>query len=659
MTNFILNESTNSARVLNRKRRVFSSSLVALPLFLCALLAVPSISLQAQTYTMDIVVDASDLPRKLLHSQTTLQTFDSQTALLYPKWIPGIHGPMGPVQNIAGLTMLNSAGDTLSWERDWAEVYRFNVKEPILRGKITILLDYICSQPSVNSRGVDSYGEENIGIINWNTLLLYPEGVDVAKIKVKLRLVLPSGWKYGSAMPTVSTAGDTIVFAPTDLQTLIDCPLICGSNFRTIELATTEKASYYLHLAADDAGDLPRQDSVLIPLRNLVREAEAMFGGTHFQEYHFLLTLSDRFPRLGLEHLNSSLNGVSTGELRDSKWTGRRISYLLSHEFVHAWCGKFRRPAGMNTTDYQQTKNTDLLWVYEGLTQYLGNVLATRCGFKTTEEYVEDLASEFGTLIQQKGRRWRPLRDTEVSAYVLRGGSHAWGDLRRSQDYYREGGMLWLEFDGRIRNLTDGERSLDDFCADFFSPYAETHSNGSKQRFKPFVNSDLVEFLRRQADFNWDSLITLRIDQTQESFDTEAARQCGYRLEYTDEVPKRIKRYQDKRGSGLFTLSLGVSVSKSGKIIRVVPESAADLAELSPGDEIIGVSGKKFSVKRLEDAIRSSATTNSIEVLLLKGDTFREVKISYDDGLRYLVLREDDSRRNWLLEIIKARTPGD
>ncbi|MFQ5606518.1 MAG: hypothetical protein ACE5GA_01120, partial [Candidatus Zixiibacteriota bacterium] len=600
-------------------RRMSVSSLSALALMALLTLASPS---TAPAASMSVVVDATELPRKLLHSTANMDLADKTRALLYPKWIPGIHGPRGPVENVSGLRILDASGKTLDWKRDWSDVYRFFV-EAGARKSIEVSLDYICSQPSVNSRGIDSYGEENIGIINWNTVLLYPQGIPVADINVSLTLVLPQGWGHGSALRESQRRGDTVEFETVTFEELIDAPLICGENFRKMKLVTTERATYYLHLASDDAGDLPRHDSIVAPLAKLAREAEALFGGVHFAEYDFLLTLSDRAPRLGLEHRSSSLNGVRTKELRDAEWKNKRIPYLLPHEFAHAWCGKYRRPAGMHTPDYMADKDTDLLWVYEGMTQYLGYALKVRSGLQKAEDFIGDVAGEIGGLINQKGRRWRPLRDTEVAAYTLRGGSKHWGYLRRSQDYYREGAMLWLEIDARLRNMTDGETSIEDFCHDFF-----TRGDG-KAHALPFDLDEIIGVLNRHSDFNWDSLITQRVYKTQERFDPEVARQCGYRLEYTTETPERVKRWQKRFKGAFFYESIGLSSSSKGKISDVIPGSPADQSGLFSGVQIVGVEGKKFSVKRLEDAIRNSVMTEKVTLLVLNGDSYEDVVIEY------------------------------
>lgn len=610
-----------------------------------------STSVAARTASLEITVDATELPRKLLHSRISYSAVGDSLSVLFPKWIPGIHGPRGPIQNIGGFEVFDSRGEEIPWERDWSEVYRFILYPARRSTDIEIRLTYIASQPSTNSIGIDSYGTPDLGIINWNTVIIYPEGIPVKDIETDVRLILPHGWRHGSALPVKSIRGDTVHFETVSLETLVDMPLVCGINFRTIEFAKTDMATYYLHVVADDQGDLPHHDdSTLLPMKRLADEAEALFGRTHFDEYHFLLTLSDNITRTGLEHRNSSLNGVKADEWRKADWPKSRTPYLLPHEFAHAWCGKYRRPAGMHTPDFQTNKDTDLLWVYEGLDQYLGRVLAARCGFSGTDEFVEYVARNVASHKRQKGRKWRSVRDTEVSAYTLRGGSASWGNLRRSQDYYRDGALLWLEFDAMIRNATDGKKSLDDFCAVFFS-------NGDTRTHSiPFDKKEIVATLNSIASGPYDSLINVRIHESHEKFDPQMLIQAGYRLEYTDKLPDVIKNREEMYKYFDAYESLGLSLNKSGKILDVVPKSPTDKAGLIPGSTIVGVSGKKYSHKRMKDAIKNSVMTEKIKLLILRGDEYQNMSIDYSDGLRYYKLTPVDGQRDWLTEIAKPRT---
>ncbi len=285
-------------------------------LIIASILLPASINAEVQ---MNITIDASDLPRKLLKStiSTTIKPNDS-ISFLYPKWIPGIHGPKGPIKNIGGLTFTDNQNQILRWQRDWKDVYRFYVYPQPNTKQCNISLTYICNQNSVNSKGVDCFGYANLGIINWNTLLLYPEGTSVRDIIVSATIILPTGWDYGSALPVKDKKGDTLFIKKISLEEFIDMPLITAVNMKHIEIDKTKNATYYLHIAAHDSYDFDIPDSTLLPMKNLVKETELLFQRTHFDEYHFLLYLSDEAPSNGLEHRNSSLHGVSAGSLK--KW---------------------------------------------------------------------------------------------------------------------------------------------------------------------------------------------------------------------------------------------------------------------------------------------------------------------------------------------------
>ncbi|HSG98601.1 MAG TPA: hypothetical protein VLB27_01035, partial [candidate division Zixibacteria bacterium] len=352
----------------------------------------------------------------------------------------------------------------------------------------------------------------------------------------------------------------------------------------------------------------------------------------------------------GLEHRECSLNGVKADELRNADWDDKRVVYLLPHEFAHAWCGKYRRPAGMYKDNFMDTKRTDLLWVYEGMTQYLGYLLAVRCGYADSLKFVDDLAGDITGLILMKGREWRPLRDTEVSAYTLRGGSDHWAYLRRSQDYYREGAVFFFEINAMLRNLTDGQKSLDDFCRSFFAP------REPDAPARPFTREEVVTELAALAPYNWDSLIEARVYQTQERFAPTVAEALGYRLEYTTEAPARYGKWEKRYHGTYFLESLGLSLSSAGQITSLVPGSPADNAGLAQNNTVIGVEGKKYSAKRLEDAVRNTATSGAVNLLVLNGETYKEVVIPYDGGLRYYTLIRRDDAPDRLMEILRPLT---
>ena len=351
----------------------------------------------------------------------------------------------GPVQNLAGMRFETAKGEPVVWKRDEEEMNRFHLTVPAGADRVIAKLDYICNQPTrVNSSGVDSFGNSLLGVIN-GAVLLYPETASIDTATATVRLQLPAGWKYGTALHVESETSRRSSSRAIRSRRVVDCPLICGEHFRTVELTGKNTPPAFLHLVSESPGAIQIDDKLIAQYRKLVSEAVALFGGTRWTDYHFLVVCSDALSHNGLEHLSSSFNEVGERELIEDKMRKAWPAYLLPHEFVHSWCGKFRRPAGMVTTNFHQPERTRMLWIYEGLTQYLGEVLTVRSGLIAFDEHLPAFASKLDFLIQEKGRDWRPLEDTAVASWLNRAHSVAWGQLRRGQDYYDEGLVIWLE----------------------------------------------------------------------------------------------------------------------------------------------------------------------------------------------------------------------
>ena len=598
---------------------------------------------------MTITIDARELPRRLLHSETALDFAAGRNVLLYPKWVPGIHAPKGPIENIGGFSVRDVDGAEIAWVRDRSDPFRFFVDAPA-DGRYLVSMTYITNQPSTNSKSIDSYGYAEQGVINMNTVAIYPEGEAIAAIEVRPRLLLPDEWTHGSALRLESTNGDTLVFESTTFEDFMDKPLIAGRYLKSYELAATASARWWLHVSADEARFVPEEDdSLLTPVRKLCLESEALFGRTHFDEYHFLLSLSDHHG-LGVEHRNSSLNSDKPDTFDDKPWLETGIETLLPHEVVHAWCGKYRRPAGMLTRDLQTPKDTELLWVYEGLDSYLDWVLTARAGFRDEEVMREALAYSSASLIHQRGRDWRPLSDTAIAAWTLRGGSSHWGYLRRSQDYYTEGAFIWLEVDARIRELTDGAKSLDDFCAAFFG------AGDPAAHAVPFDREEVIGLLDGLAPYDWTSFFEARVDRAPGSKLPQGLELAGWTLTRVEEKPRIVKTIEKLRKDSRYYDSVGFAVSKEGKIKAIVPGSAADRAGLIDGWEIVGVNGWRFESDRLEDAVRESSEAGRIELLADVEGMLRTYTIEYGDGLWYYGLERNEGVADRLGEIFAPRS---
>lgn len=604
-----------------------------------------------------IGVDAREVSRSLLHARLEIPATPGDFVVWYPKWIPGVHAPAGPVQNLAGLRFETAAGATIEWRRDDEEMNRFHLKVPAGADRVIAKLDYICNQPSVNSSGVDSFGNSKLGVINWNTVMLYPEGASIDVLQASVHLQLPEGWKYGTSLtPAKAPPATGVAFEPMTLRRVADSPLICGENFRTIDLASKSTPPNsppgYLHLTSEAASAIDLDEKLIAQYRKLYAEGLTLFGGARFESYHFLVVCSDVLPRNGLEHLASSFNVVGERELIDDKKRKSWPAYLLPHEFVHAWCGKFRRPAAMITTNFHQPERTALLWVYEGLTQYLGEVLTVRSGLLTFEENLPALANKIDYLMRQDGRRWRALEDTAVASWLGRAHSVSWAALRRGQDYYDEGLVVWLEADALIREKSGGKKSLDDFCRKFFA--------ADRDKMPVVVGFELKEItanLRELADVDWDAFFTERISKPREALALEfLTKTLGYRLQYSSKPSEYLTDREKDRKQVSATGSLGFTAAEDGKIGAIVPRSPADKAGLAGGNVIAGVNGRKFSGQRLKDAIADSVSLGKVELLVVDADVFRTVVIPYADGPRYLELTRTPEHSDALAAILKPVT---
>ncbi|HTK74983.1 MAG TPA: hypothetical protein VL371_06960 [Gemmataceae bacterium] len=622
--------------------------LVAAVLFRC-ILGAPATAAEPLT----IAVDARELSRHLLHADITVPCRPGPLKLWFPKWIPGAHAPWGKVENIGGLRLATADGRALTWKRDEVEPCCVICNVPDGVAAINARLDYICNEVAMMAGGHLSDGSRSVGVINWNTCVLYPDAADCTTMPARLRLRLPAGWRYATALKTEEEKDAEVHFRELPLADLIDSPLIAGEHLRRFKLDAGRGPPAFLHLASESSSALQLEPKVVSYYSRLVREAVALFGAAHYPEYHFLVTCSDELGTFGLEHHACCLNGVRERDLIEDKNRRGWIAYLLPHEYAHSWCGKYRRPAGMCTTDFHTPQKTRLLWVYEGLTEYLGELLTVRCGLVNESEYREYLAWTIGELMHTEGRRWRPLEDTAVAAHLLRGSSRHWNDLRRGQDFYQEGALLWMEIDARLRGSSNGRYTLDDFCKRFFGPIPE------RGHVVPYEEADVVKVLRELApDFDWQQLITRRVAATLDQLPLDVVGQFGYRLQYGTK-PSAYLEYMEERVPGRKFISardsLGLTFAEDGKVLNVALGSPADKARLAPGLQAIAVNGLKFSRRRLHDALADSVASRKVELLLQDGDRFRTVTVDYADGPKYLELVRDPNTADVLAEVLRPQ----
>ncbi len=606
-------------------------------------------ALAAPAPLLKIEIDARDLPRRLVHSRINVPCQPgTKLKLWYPKWVPGTHGPLGPVQNVGGLRIETAGGKTLKWQRDELEPFRVECDVPDGVNEITILLDTICNEPAAQAAGYLTFGNNLVGIFNWGTCVMYPEGFLCDDIQAKLSLRLPQKWKFATALKSEETSNGLATFRTVSLTDLADCPLIAGEHLRSIPLATGPYPPAFLDIVSESRDALDLSPIVIEMYSRVVREAGKLTGVCHYPDYHFLVACSDDLGYLGLEHLTSSINGVRERDLIDDSKRKGWVANLLPHEYIHSWCGKFRRPTGMCTPDFHTPMKTRLLWVYEGLAEYLGEVLMGRSGLLDLQEFRDRLASTVRSLSHHEGRRWRSLEDTCAASYMLRAGSPNWAGLRRDQDYYFEGMLVWMEADAIIRELTHGQKSLDDFCRKFLGGRPTT---ATVDRYEL---ADIVKDLHDLADFDWESFLLKRVAQPLDELPLEVISRCGYKVQFSAKEPGEQMSRKSQGAGGVSALdSIGMSFSPDGTVTEITAGGIGDRAGFAHGMKIIGLSNKTFSRQRLLDALAQSVTNHKIEFLLVDGEDVRTLVLDYSGGLRFLHIVRDETRPDLLAEILK------
>ncbi len=639
--------------------------LSARPALLATLLAaVPALAQKPITITADL----SDAPRKLFHAEVDIPVTPGPLALTTPKWIPGNHRPTGPVDDITGVVFTaalpGGQPQPLPWRRDDVDLYQFHLTIP--KGVTTLHAHLDCI--------VTSRISDKLAVLEWEKLLLYPANTPVRNIPIQPSVTVPQGWGIGTALsPTDGydpqhPAGGTTHYAPTNVEQLEDSPVIAGQYFHEFPLAPEVKPAHFIDVVSDAPADSNLRPALLAEISNLVREAGAMYTSHHYHQYHFLLTLSDVAGGEGLEHGQSSDNGVGEKDFSDPKHQ-LADSDLLSHEFTHSWNGKYRRPVGLYQPDFATAQQGALLWVYEGMTQYLGNVLAARSNLKSQSNYRDMLAMSAAELDNRPGRDWRPTEDTAIAASILRGGNPAWANWKRGQDYYQEGELFWLDADTLIRQKTSNAKSLNDFEHIFLGKGGDTGAPGqlagrgedTGPDIVPYDRSELVRDLNQVLPYDWATFIHEHIDVINPRADVAGIERGGYRLVYTDK-PNPSEKIMAENGGRRARVrnvwfSLGFSVSTDGTINDVRWGSPADKARIAPGQKLLAVNGNLFSPDALKDAVADAKGKSDPIHLLLQSDSFvQTADIDYHDGPRYPRLERIDGTPAFLDDITKPLT---
>lgn len=592
-----------------------------------------------------VVVDATEAPRRMFRAHLTLPATAGPMRLMYAKWIPGEHGPTGPVTDLVDVRV-TAKGQRIEWQRDPRDMFAFDVVVP--SGQNSIDVDLAYASPSEGSFSAGATASENLAVLSWNTLLLFPAGKSADDAMVEGSIRMPDSWTSASALESSGESAGRVDFKPASLTTYIDSPVIIARQLKKIAIPSGKAPPHRIDVAGDSAWAIETWPSFADDYGKLVAQAGAVFGAYHFRHYDWLLTLSDNVAHFGLEHHESSDNRMEENALHQYR---NAVGSLLSHEYVHSWNGKYRRPAGLLSPDYQKPMEGNLLWVYEGLTQYLGVLLATRAGLWTPDYYREHLAQVAAGFDQQPGRTWRPLSDTATAAQVLYGSPSAWNSIRRGTDFYDESILLWLEVDSIIRQKTNGRASLDDFTRRFHG------GESGSPAVKPYTFDDVVAALNAIAPYDWRAHLNQRLMSVSPRAPLGGITNDGWQLVYND-TPNAVTEISEKRREiHDYTFSLGFTLRSSDGTIRdVILGLPAEKAGLGPGMKIVAVNGRKWTRDTLDTALAEAKTSSApLEILAQNGDFFRTFRIDYHGGRRYPHLVRDETKADVLSEVLAAR----
>ena len=598
---------------------------------------------------ISIALNASDAPRKIFHAHLTIPATPGTLTLYYPKWIPGEHAPSGPVIDLAGLKFTGSGQfQILKWRRALDDNWTINVEVPVGVQEVHASLDFLSPtgpDQALFSAGVSA--TEKLAVISWNQVLLYPKGWTADQLTYSASLRLPAGWKFGTPLPVSSQSGDEIHFSPVSLYTLVDSPVITGEYLKVVPLNPGQNPPVEMDIAADSSNALDAPPEVWENYRNLVKQAGLLFGATHYRDYHFLFSLSDHVAHFGLEHHESNDSRTEERTLVDPEL---RIEHaaLLPHEYVHSWNGKFRRPADLTTSDYQQIMQDDLLWVYEGLTQYLGEILPARSGLWTPEQFREELARVAAQLDHRPGRSWRNLQDTADAAAQLYYAPKEWDSYRRDVDYYDEDELNWLWVDSIIRRQSNGRKSLDDFCHIFHGPPS------TPPTVKTYTFDDVVGALNQVVPYDWRGFWTDRLT-SHGAAPLDGIESSGWKLTYDESRSEMMRAWEDDHREINASFSIGLIVKEDGAVEDTIEGMDAARAGIGPEMKIVAVNGRRFSFQVLREALSTGAnTTQPLQLLIENTDYFRTFSLDYHGGEKYPHLVRDESKPDLLADIIRG-----
>lgn len=577
--------------------------------------------------TIQVRVDATDIDHRIFAIHETIPVRGGQPiVLLYPEWWPGHHSPVGRADMLAGL-VVHAGGKRVEWVRDPVEVFAFHVNVPAAAEALDV--DFQFTSPIEPNEGRIVMGPDMLRV-QWTSTTIYPAGHFARDITVQPSVRLPEGWQFATGLEAQSKNGAETTFKPVNYETLIDSPLLAGRYFKSVELDPGGAAPVRLDVVADKPEQLEMKPEQLEAHRALVQQAYKLFGSHHYNHYDFLFALSNQIGGIGLEHHQSSEDSAIAGYFTD--WDrSADARNILPHEYTHSWNGKFRRPADLWTPNFNVPMRDSLLWVYEGQTQYWGYVLEARSGLMTKQQALDVIAATAAVYdVARAGRQWKTLADTTNDPIDALRRPLPWRSWIRSEDYYSEGQMIWLDADTLIRERSHDQRSLDDFARSFFGV-----DNGSFV-IKTYTFEDVVAALNKVEPYDWAAFLHSRLESHGPGGPLDGLKRGGYTLTYTETPTDYWRGGEARTGTADLTYSIGMTLARDGRIAAVQWDGPAFKLGLTLGSQITAVNGVSYTADAIKNAIKEAKGSGAPMQLLVKtGERYRTLTVDYHDGLRY------------------------
>jgi predicted metalloprotease with PDZ domain len=591
--------------------------------------------------TILLDVDATDTERGIFRVKESVPVAASgPMVLLYPKWLPGNHSPTGQIDKLAGL-VIRANGTVLPWTRDRIDVFAFHVDVPQGARMLEVEFQFLSATKPDQGRVAMT---PNLISLQPNSVSLYPAGYYTRQIPIQMTVHYPQGFTAAGAIPA-EVQGTTYAYQKTNYEILVDSPILAGRYGKTWQLSPRVD----LNVFADNASMLKATPEQIDAHRKLVDQAVKLFGAQHYDHYEFLLSLSDQLGSIGLEHHRSSENGSRVGYF--TEWDQNAPTRnLLPHEFSHSWDGKFRRGAELWTPDFRTPMQGESLWVYEGQTQFWGYVLQARSGLVSKQDTLDGYAALLGTYDTAPARQWRPLIDTTNDPVMSQRRPKGWVSWQRSEDYYNEGLMVWMEVDALLRQKSNGRKSLDDFARPFFG-IRDGDWGEVTYRF-----GDVADTLNRIVPYDWAGFLQQRLTETGKAAPLQGFILNGYRLVYVPEQSSFLKQNEKARKISDFSYSLGLVVGDGNTVTATIWNSLAFQAGIDVGSQIQAVDDEAYSADVMKAAIVAAKDRKEpIRLIIRNGDRFRTVSIDYHGGPRYPKLEKIGAGKTGLDRLLEAR----